>query len=82
MYRINESLEGVSKEVGRSSIFTPGWLENESIWPHMEYKYILELLKKRLYTEFFTEFRKVLIPFLTPERYGRNILENSSFILK
>lgn len=81
MYRINEPLGGVSKEVGRSSIFTPGWLENESIWLHMEYKYLLEILKKGLYKEFFEDFKNVLIPFQKPERYGRSIFENSSFIV-
>lgn len=81
MYKLNEPLEGVSKEVGRSSIFTPGWLENESIWLHMEYKYILEILKAGLYREFFNEFRNVLIPFQKPEIYGRSIFENSSFLV-
>ena len=81
MYRINEPLKGISEEVGRSSIFTPGWLENESIWLHMEYKYLLEILKKGLYKEFFTEFKNILIPFQRPERYGRSIFENSSFIV-
>jgi hypothetical protein len=81
MYKINESLEGVSREIGRSSIFTPGWLENESVWLHMEYKYLLEILKKGLYEEFFKEFRACLIPFQKPERYGRSIFENSSFIV-
>jgi len=76
MYKINEPLDGVSKEVGRSSIFTPGWLENESIWLHMEYKYLLEILKKGFYEEFFEEFKNVLIPFQKPERYGRSIVEN------
>ncbi|MBU1913066.1 MAG: hypothetical protein KKB22_06015, partial [Candidatus Omnitrophica bacterium] len=81
MYKINEPLEGISKEIGRSGIFTPGWLENESIWLHMEYKYLLEILKKGLYEEFFEEFKNVLIPFQRPERYGRSIFENSSFIV-
>jgi len=81
MYKINEPLKGVSKEVGRSSIFTPGWLENESIWLHMEYKYLLEILKSGLYEEFFSEFRNCLIPFMKPEIYGRSIFENSSFIV-
>jgi len=81
MYKINEPLEGVSKEIGRSGIFTPGWLENESIWLHMEYKYLLEILKKGLYEEFFEEFKNILIPFQKPERYGRSIFENSSFIV-
>jgi hypothetical protein len=81
MYKVNESLEGVSKEVGRSSIFTPGWLENESIWLHMEYKYLVEILKKGLYEEFFEDFKNVLVPFQKPERYKRSIFENSSFIV-
>ncbi|MFC1666436.1 hypothetical protein ACFL0P_01000 [Candidatus Omnitrophota bacterium] len=81
MYKINESLEGLSKEVGRSSIFTPGWLENESIWLHMEYKYILEILKAGLYKEFFEEMKNVLIPFQDPEVYGRSVFENSSFLV-
>lgn len=81
MYKINESLEGVSKEVGRSSIFTPGWLENESIWLHMEYKYLLEILKVGLYKEFFEELKNLLIPFQEPEIYGRSIFENSSFLV-
>ena len=80
MYKVNESLEGISKEVGRSSIFTPGWLENESVWLHMEYKYLLEMLKKGLYEEFFEDFKNALIPFQKPERYGRSIFETSSFI--
>ncbi|MDP2921042.1 MAG: hypothetical protein Q8O12_01550 [Candidatus Omnitrophota bacterium] len=81
MYKINEPLNNVTREVGRSTIFTPGWLENESIWLHMEYKYLLEILKKGMYGEFFKEFRSVLIPFQKPERYGRSIFENSSFIV-
>lgn len=81
MYKINESLEGISKEVGRSSVFTPGWLENESIWLHMEYKYLLELLRAGLHRQFFEEFRNLLIPFQKPEVYGRSIFENSSFIV-
>ncbi|MFC1620828.1 cellobiose phosphorylase [Candidatus Omnitrophota bacterium] len=81
MYKLNGSLEGISKEVGRSSVFTPGWLENESIWLHMEYKYLLEILRAGLYKEFFEEFKNVLIPFQEPDVYGRSVFENSSFIV-
>jgi len=81
MYKINEPLKGACKEIGRSSIFTPGWLENESIWMHMEYKYLLEILKAGLYEEFLEEIKNILIPFQKPERYGRSIFENSSFIV-
>ncbi len=81
MYKVNASLERMSGDIGRARVFTPGWLENESIWLHMEYKFILELLRRGLYDEFFAEFRNVLVPFQSPEKYGRSILENSSFIV-
>ncbi|KPK97305.1 MAG: hypothetical protein AMJ95_09655 [Omnitrophica WOR_2 bacterium SM23_72] len=81
MYKVTTSLQSMPEEIGRCRAFTPGWLENESIWLHMEYKYILELLKKGLYKEFFNEFRNVLIPFQDPKSYGRSILENASFLV-
>jgi hypothetical protein len=37
--------------------FTPGWLENQSIWMHMSYKYYLELLRGKLFDQFFSEMR-------------------------
>lgn len=80
MYKVNESLEPVSFEAGRSRAFTPGWLENESIWLHMEYKYLLELLKGGLYEEYKETLKKTAVPFLDEETYGRSPLENSSFI--
>lgn len=80
MYKVNTSLENASIEIGRAKAFTPGWLENESIWLHMEYKYMLEVLKAGLYDEFYSDFRNVFVPFLDPKVYGRSPLENSSFI--
>lgn len=80
MYKVNASLKDASYEIGRAKAFTPGWLENESIWLHMEYKYLLELLKSGLYKEFFEDLHKAAIPFLDPKVYGRSIFENSSFI--
>jgi len=81
MYKVTAPLAKMPEEIGRCRVFAPGWLENESIWLHMEYKYILELLKSGLYKEFYAEFKNVLIPFQKPEVYGRNILENSSFLV-
>ncbi|TAM34249.1 cellobiose phosphorylase, partial [bacterium] len=81
MYKVTAPLKSMPEEIGRCRIFTPGWLENESIWLHMEYKYILELLKTGLVEEFYSEFRNVLIPFQDPRKYGRSILENSSFLV-
>ena len=80
MYKVNESLSSVSYEAGRALAFTPGWLENESIWLHMEYKYLLELLKSGLYRQFSEAFHNAAIPFLDPARYGRSPLENVSFL--
>lgn len=80
MYKVNASLQEASYEIGRCKAFTPGWLENESIWLHMEYKYLLELLKAGLYTEFFEDFHNACVPFLDFKMYGRSLLENSSFI--
>lgn len=80
MYKVNASLMALDYGVGRSRLFQPGWLENESVWLHMEYKYLLELLRSGLHDAFFADFRKILVPFLDPATYGRSILENSSFI--
>lgn len=81
MYKVTAPLLSAPLEIGRCRVFTPGWLENESIWLHMEYKYLLETLKQGLYEEFYEDFKNCLIPFQKPERYGRSILENSSFLV-
>lgn len=80
MYKTNASLAGETYEIGRCRAFTPGWLENEAVFLHMEYKYLLEMLKAGLYHEFYSDMKTALIPFLNPEIYGRSTLENSSFI--
>ncbi len=81
MFKVNTDLSKESEEIGRTRIFPTGWLENESIWLHMEYKFFLELLKRELYEEFFEALPDIFIPFLKPEIYGRSILENSSFLV-
>ena len=81
MYRVNADLSRETQEIGRARIFPVGWLENESVWLHMEYKYLLELLRNGLVGEFYEEIKTSLVPFQDPERYGRSILENSSFIV-
>lgn len=80
MYKVNSALSDATSEIGRCRSFTPGWLENESIWLHMEYKYLLELIKNGLYDEFFEDIKTAFIPFMNSDVYGRSILENSSFI--
>ena len=81
MYKVNADLSGETEEIGRARIFPKGWLENESIWLHMEYKFLLELLRAGLYEEFYENFKNAGVPFLNPEIYGRSILENSSFLV-
>ena len=81
MYKTNESLDDQSLQIGRLRVFAPGWLENESIFLHMEYKYLLELLIAEQYEDYFQDLRHALIAFQDPARYGRSPLENSSFIV-
>lgn len=80
MYKTSVPIKDLSMENGRIRAFTPGWLERESIFLHMEYKYLLSVLKAGLYDSFYEDIQTALVPFLKPEQYGRSILENSSFI--
>jgi hypothetical protein len=81
MYKVCSDLSQAPDELGRIRVFRRGWLENESIFLHMEYKYLLEILRCGMYEEFFTEFSKLPVCFLDPEVYGRSPLENSSFLV-
>ncbi len=80
MFKVCSSLLSESNEIGRSRVFLPGWLENESVFMHMEFKYLLAILKAGLYDEFFASIKTCFPCFLKPEVYGRSILENSSFV--
>jgi len=80
MYTLSSSLVGQSYDMGRMMAFSPGWLENQSVWTHMSYKYYLELLRKGMYDDFFTEMESGMLPFIEPKKYGRPLLECSSFI--
>jgi hypothetical protein len=81
MYKCCDSLEDQPLEIGRMKAYARGWLENESIYTHMEYKWLLEILRSGLYDQFFEDCRKTLVPFIEPEIYGRSTLENCSFIV-
>lgn len=81
MYYLSASLEGQTYDMGRQIAFAPGWLENQSIWMHMSYKYYLQLLRGKLYKQFFSEFREGgILPFMNATTYGRPLTECSSFI--
>jgi hypothetical protein len=81
MVKINDSLQGQPHSIGRARAFSPGWLENESIWMHMSYKYLLEVLRAGLYEEYFKDMTVNMPPFMDPDTYGRSPLENVSFIV-
>jgi len=82
MYKACESMEGESYELGRAvGAYPRGWIENESIYLHMEYKYLLEILRSGLCEEFWRDAKTALIPFMDPVVYGRSTLEGASFIV-
>jgi hypothetical protein len=80
IYKTSVPLDQQSMEIGRIRAFTPGWLERESAFLHMTYKYMLGLLKAEAYPSFFEAMEHGLTCFMNPEVYGRSPLENSSFI--
>jgi len=81
MYKNCESLEEAPFEIGRIRAYAPGWIENGSIYLHMEYKWLVEVLRSGLHREFYRDIKSTLVPFLDPAIYGRSILEGSSFIV-
>ena len=80
IYKTSVSLAEESMEIGRIRAFTPGWLERESAFLHMTYKYLLGLLKAEAYDAFFEAMNDGFTCFMDPLIYGRSPLENSSFI--
>jgi len=80
MYVTSEPLDDESMEIGRIRAFTPGWLERESVFMHMEFKYLLGMLKSGQYEMYYETIKKALPPFMDPGIYGRSTLENCSFI--
>ncbi|MCH7583766.1 MAG: hypothetical protein IH941_01235 [Acidobacteria bacterium] len=82
MYKTNGPMGDADPELGRAvGAYPPGWLENESVYTHMEYKYLLEVLRSGLEAEFWEDAVRALPPFLDPAVYGRSPLEGSSFIV-
>lgn len=80
MYKTSVPIEHISMENGRIRAFTAGWLERESVFLHMEYKYLLSTLRAGLYDEFYEDIKTAMVVFRDPKEYGRSILENSSFL--
>ena len=81
IYKTCASLENTNFEIGRIHAFTKGWLERECNFLHMTFKYLLGLLSAGYDKEFYQEIKTNLPCFMDPKVYGRNPLENSSFIV-
>ncbi|OAI03824.1 hypothetical protein [Methylomonas methanica] len=81
MYRVNESLGDDALDLGRIGVFNYGWLENGSIFLHMHYKFVLEMVRAGLIDEFYAHIETLLLPFHEPSEYKRNPIENSSFLV-
>lgn len=80
-YKSCVSLENETFEIGRIKAWGRGWLENESVYTHMLFKYLLETLEAELYNDFYDDIKNIIMPFLKPKVYGRSIFENVSFIV-
>jgi len=81
MYTVSASLVDQPIEMVPSMAFAQGWLENQSVWLQMSYKFYLELLRHKLYGDFFNSFQEGgLLPFVDPKVYGRAPVQCSSFI--
>ncbi|OGO16222.1 MAG: hypothetical protein A2Z14_00240 [Chloroflexi bacterium RBG_16_48_8] len=81
MFKVCASLRDQPYEIGRITAYATGWIENESIYTHMQYKWLLELLRSGQVEAFYEEMRNLLPPFMAPKVYGRSTLENCSFIV-
>jgi hypothetical protein len=81
MYKICEDLKNQDPATGRIKAFPRGWLENESIWLHMSYKFYLEILRAGMFQEFWHEAQTGIVAFMDPSVYGRSPLEASSFLV-
>ena len=81
MYRLNVPLGENAQTLGRIGVFNYGWLENGSIFLHMHYKFVLEMVRAGLIEAFYRDIDKLLVAFHDPNAYGRNPVENSSFLV-
>ncbi|MDD2759863.1 MAG: hypothetical protein PHH11_06175 [Methylomonas sp.] len=81
MYRLNAPLGQHALELGRIGVFNYGWLENGSIFLHMHYKFVLEMVRAGFVEEFYADIDKLLVAFRDPAEYKRSPIENSSFLV-
>lgn len=81
IYKTCADIDDAPFEIGRVHAFTKGWLERECNFLHMTYKYLLGLLKAGYYEEFYNEIKDNFPIYMDVNVYGRNPIENSSFIV-
>jgi hypothetical protein len=81
MFRLNVPLGDDALDLGRIGVFNYGWLENGSIFLHMHYKLVLEMVRRGLLAEFHGQIERLLVAFRDPAQYGRNPAECSSFLV-
>ncbi len=81
MYRLNAALGDRALDLGRIGVFNYGWLENGSIFLHMHYKFVLEMVRSGLVEAFYADIEKLLVAFRDPAEYKRSPIENSSFLV-
>ena len=81
MFRLNAPLGEDALDLGRIGVFNDGWLENGSIFLHMHYKFVLEMVRRGLLAEFHGEIDRLLVAFRDPLEYRRNPAECSSFLV-
>ncbi len=80
MYQTSVALDDEPIEIGRLKAFTKGWLERESNFLHMTYKYLYGLLRAEQFDLFAQEIKTNYVCFMDSNRYGRPPTENVSFI--
>lgn len=80
MYKICAPLMGESNELGRNSMYPRSVSENESVFMHLEFKYLLGMLYSGLYDQFYEEIENCFPVYMDPAVYLRSPLENCSCI--
>ena len=80
-YKTCADIDDAPFEIGRVHAFTKGWLERECNFLHMDYKFMLGLLKGGFLTRFYDELPTNWVLHYDPEIYGRNPAEASSFVV-
>jgi hypothetical protein len=81
MFRLNAPLGEDALDLGRIGVFNYGWLENGSVFLHMHYKFVLEMVRRGLVGEFHGQIDRLLVAFRDPAEYRRNPVESSSFLV-